>query len=114
MAPNGEQETLDRILEGLKSSDSARCWNALQELNSLNFSSPAILRELERLAIHGADEEVRKNADELMGNRVHRFIRSNTNKLNHGERALLLQQIEQWEADELLGSNVGERDQGAI
>ncbi len=106
MATNDVQETLDRILEELRSNDTARCLRALQELNTLNFSSPAILRELERLAIHQADGEVRKSASQTLGNSVHQFIRSNMNKLNRGDRALLLKQLEQWEEDGLLDSNI--------
>src|SRR6266487_5976713 len=106
MATNDVQGTLDRILQELKSNDSERCLSALQELNNLNFSSPAILRELERLAIYPPDEEVRNSARQSLNTSVHQFIRSNMNKLNRGERAFLLKQIEQWEEDGLLESNL--------
>ena len=94
MATNDEQETLDRILAALKSDEAARSLQALEELNALKFSSPAILRELERLAIHHADEAVRRSAVDSLGTSVHQFVRRNLNKLNHGDRALLLKQIE--------------------
>ena len=56
MATNDVQETLDRLLEELKSNDSVRCLNAIQELNQLNFSSRAIVLQLERLALKEAGE----------------------------------------------------------
>jgi len=108
MATSGAQETLDRILDELKSNDSTRCLNAIQELGTLHFSSPAILKELERLAIHDTDKEVRKNANALLGNRVHRIVRTNANKLNRADRAFLLKQIEQWEEDQLLESGIAD------
>ncbi|HSK67469.1 MAG TPA: hypothetical protein VK888_11095, partial [Anaerolineales bacterium] len=108
MATNGNQETLDRILAELKSDDPARCVQALEELNSLKFSSSAILKELERLAIHHADEVVRRSAVDSLGTSVHQFVRRNLNKLNHGDRAFLLKQIEGWENDGLLPSNIAD------
>ncbi|HLO13830.1 MAG TPA: hypothetical protein VK206_03305, partial [Anaerolineales bacterium] len=106
MAANNVQETLDRILEELKSSDWVHCLNALQELKTLDFSTPAILRELERLAIQHADEDVRNSAARSLGSTVHRFIRSKINKLNRGDRTFLLKQIQEWEADGLIEPNV--------
>jgi hypothetical protein len=108
MATNNEQETLERILVELKSRDRARCLEALKELHGLKFSSPAILREIEWLAIHHIDEEVRKHALQSLGTSVHQFVRRNRNRLNHAERAFLLKQIAEWEQDGLLPSNMAE------
>lgn len=108
MATSNVQETLDRLLEGLRSSDSSRCLNALQELDTLKFSSPAILGELEKIALHHDDEEVRKNARQSLGTAVHRFVRSRLNKLNRSDRAFLIKQIEQWEQAGLLESDVAD------
>lgn len=49
MANNELQETLDRILEGLRSNDVTRCLHAMQELSELHYSSEAIVLQLERL-----------------------------------------------------------------
>src|SRR5690349_3223075 len=108
MADIGEQETLDRILLELKSDDPARCLQALEELNSLKFSSPAILKQLENLAIHHPDQALRSRALQSLGTSVHRFVQRNVNKLNRGERLFLLKQIDQWEADGLLSPAVAE------
>lgn len=105
MANNDVQKTLDRILGELKSSEPTRCLNVIQELSTLNFSSPAILRELERLAIRHENEEVQKSARQLLGSSVHQFVRSNINQLNRGDRAFILRQIEQWEQDGLLAAD---------
>ena len=102
MADNDVQQTLDRILAELKSGDPSRCLNAIQELDTLNFSSPLILKELEKLAVHGVDEELRKRAFQSLGTRVHRFVRSKMNTLNSGELAFVLKQIQEWQADGLL------------
>ena len=106
MATNKVQVTLDRILEGLKSSDSEGCLQALEELNTLNFSSPAILNELERLALHHRDKKVRTLATASLGTSVHQYVRSSLNALNRGDRAFVLKQIELWEKDRLLPSNI--------
>ncbi|HMB22047.1 MAG TPA: hypothetical protein VKP08_04410, partial [Anaerolineales bacterium] len=102
MADNDVQQTLDRILAELQSGDPARCLNAIQELDTLNFSSPLILKELEKLAVHGTDEELRKQAFQSLSTRVNRFIRSKLNELNVGERAVVLKQIQEWQTDGLL------------
>ncbi|HEX5837025.1 MAG TPA: hypothetical protein VFY26_04285, partial [Anaerolineales bacterium] len=102
MASDETQTTLDRILQELKSSDAARCLLAIQDLGSLKYSSPAILSELESLAVQHTDEEVRKKALQSLGSAVHKYVRSRTNRLDPGHRAIVLRQIEQWEQDGLI------------
>lgn len=108
MANNDVQRTLDRILAELKSGDSARCSSAIQELNTLDFSSPAIVRELEKLAAHPPDEELRRRAVQALTTRVHRFVHAKTNKLNSEDRALLLKQIQEWQEDGLLEASTAD------
>ena len=102
MATNEAGETLDRILAELQSNDQARCLGALEELRGLKFSSPAILRELEKLTIYHSNEEVRKSAAQALGTSSHQFVRRSMNRLKRGDRAFLLKQIEGWVADGLL------------
>lgn len=102
MAADNANETLDRILGDLKSNETTRCLQALQELSTLNFSSPTMLRELERLALHHRDETVRKDAVELLDSSVHRFVRSRLNKVDPEDREFLLREIREWERDGLL------------
>ena len=108
MATNDKQETLDRLLEELKSNEAARCLKALEELNTLHFSSPAIVKELEKLAIHHSNDKVRSHAIHSLGTSVHQYVRRQTNKLNQTDRLFLLKQIDGWEADGLLPSNLAD------
>lgn len=108
MAPDETQTTLDRILQELKSSDVSRCLLALQELKSLKYSSPAILSELETLAIRHADEEVSRKARQSLGSAVHKYVRSRTNRLDPGQRAIVLRQIEQWQQEGLIEADRAE------
>jgi hypothetical protein len=108
MAPDETQTTLDHILQELKSSDTSRCLPVLQELESLKYSSPAILSELETLAVRHADEEVRRKARQSLGSAVHKYVRSRTNRLDPGQRAIVLRQIEQWQQEGLIEADRAE------
>jgi len=106
MTTDDTQQILDRILGELKSSETTRCLNAINELKTLKFSSPAILSQLEKMAIHHEDNEVRNQARQSLVRPVHQVIRSRMNKLNRSDRNIILRQIEQWEQAGLLGSDV--------
>ena len=108
MTTNDEQETLDRILKDLKSSEPERCLQALEELSTLSFSSPAILKELERLAIHHAEPNVRERALQSLGTSVHQNVRRYLNRLQRGNRLFLLKQINGWEEEGLLPSTLAD------
>ncbi|HEX2990208.1 MAG TPA: hypothetical protein VHO49_05980, partial [Anaerolineales bacterium] len=108
MAPDETQTTLDHILQELKSSDASRCLLALKELESLKYSSPAILSELEKLAVQHTDEEVRKTARQSLSSAVHKYVRSRTNRLDPSHRAIILRQIEQWQQDGLIEADRAE------
>jgi hypothetical protein len=102
MATDTKQENLKRLLGELQSNDLECCLSALQELCSLDYTNQAILRELERLALHGGDENIRQGARETLGNRVHQNERARFNTLDRYDRQLLLKHIELWESDGLL------------
>lgn len=51
MASHNVQETLDRILADLRSDENTRQLAAIHELGTINYSSEAILHELEQLAL---------------------------------------------------------------
>jgi len=108
MAADGEQETLDRILGELQTKDRRRCLQALEELSSLKFSSPAILQQIEQLAIHHPDEEVHRKAVASLRTSIHQFVRRELNTLNRGDRVLLLKQILKWEEDGLIPPHFAE------
>lgn len=98
MATDNVQETLDRILEELKSDDPTRCLGALQELSGLNFSSKAILRELERLALHG-EEVVQKAALATLSLRTSQHVASQRTSHSKFYRNLILGEIDEWQKD---------------
>ncbi len=102
MSTENMQQTLDHILDGLKSNDPVRSMDAMSELGTLNASSPAILKALEHIAMDGGTEELQKSAKQLLGNRVHQFVRRNINKLDRQHREFLLERIGEWEADGLI------------
>jgi hypothetical protein len=104
MSTENIQQTLDRILQELKSNDPTRCLSALEELGKLDNGSPAILREIERLAIHDSNEEVRNRASELLKTPIQRAVRQHINKMNREERLSILREIKKWEEDEVLDS----------
>ncbi|HZO84031.1 MAG TPA: hypothetical protein VFC26_02400, partial [Verrucomicrobiae bacterium] len=93
MSTENIQQALDRILQELKSNDPPRCLSALEELGNLDNGSPAILREVERLAIHDSNEEVRNRANELLKTPIQRAVRKHINKMNREERLFILREI---------------------
>jgi len=101
MATNGEQETLDRILEELKRNDPARRLGALQKLNELGVSSTAILVELERLALKG-EGEVQRAALAALSSRTSQLVASRRAFHPKFDRNLILNEIDQWQKDELI------------
>jgi len=102
MSTENLQQTLDRLLRELQSKDPERCLPAMDELGQLKTSSPAILKEIENLAIHSSSADVRRRASELLKTSIQRLVRKNINKLNSGDRKFILSEIEKWEADGLL------------
>lgn len=101
MAINGEQETLARILEELKRNDPARRLGALQKLNELGVSSTAILVELERLALKG-EGEVQRAALAALSSRTSQLVASQRAFHPKFDRNLILNEIDQWQKDELI------------
>ena len=104
MSTENIQQTLDRILQELKSNDPTRCLSAMEELGKLNNGSPAILREVERLAIHDSNEEVRNRASELLKTPIQRAVRKHINRMNREERQFILRELKKWEEDGVLDS----------
>jgi hypothetical protein len=101
MDTDNVQETLDRLLEELKSNDPARCLSALRELNGLNFSSRAILLELERLALKG-EGEVQAAALAALSSRTSQYIASQRSSHSRLNRNLILKEIDEWQKDGLM------------
>ncbi|HLO31975.1 MAG TPA: hypothetical protein VK249_22690 [Anaerolineales bacterium] len=95
------QKILAQILDDLRSPESARQLAGMSELEKINYSSPAILSELERLAIRGS-EEVPKAALAALSLRTSQFVASQLNNLSKYDRQLVLDQISDWETNDLI------------
>lgn len=102
-APSPE-ETLQRIQALLQDKQAETRLTAIQELTSQNFSSPALLRVLEMLALRDPSESVRAAARQALETPTHRYIQERTTKLNRQTRQALLEEIEGWEKQGLLQS----------
>ena len=94
MANNDVQETLDRLLEELKSDDSARCLTAIQELGSLSFSSQAIMLRLEHLALKD-EAAVQKEALAALSLTTYKNIAARLSPHTKFNRNLILKEIEE-------------------
>lgn len=101
MASNDSQQTLDRILNELQSTDPTRCLGAIQELQTLNFSSNAIVSQLERLALKG-DNDIQEAALNALSLKTNQFVASQSTSHSKFYRNLILKEIKEWEDDELI------------
>lgn len=101
MANEHQQAILDRILAGLKSDDTTQQLAAIHELETINFSSAAIVLELEQLALHGVDA-VQKFALGALTYENNQFVASQLSTLSKSNRQSILEQIEAWVDDGLI------------
>ncbi|HMD81837.1 MAG TPA: hypothetical protein VKE92_11045, partial [Anaerolineales bacterium] len=107
MASQPVQETLDRILADLKSDEKTRQLAAIHELGTINYSSEAILRELEQLAL-GEENAVQKLALTALSLKTNQNIASKLSIQTKFNRNLILKEIDEWQADELIESRRAE------
>ncbi len=101
VAASGQKETLDRLLADLQSGNEARALAAAAELKTIRFTSEAILRQLEKLALGGADS-LRAAALAALNLPTSRFVYSRLSSLNRASRAMLLNEIAAWQEDGLV------------
>ena len=97
------QQILNEILGNLKSSDPARQLEGIHALEPLSYSSKSIFFELERLAVHGADE-VRAAALGALGSRPNQYIARQLSRLSKYDRITVLKEIETWKENGLIES----------
>lgn len=107
MASHNVQETLDRILADLRSDENTRQLAAIHELGTINYSSEAILHELEQLAL-GEENAVQKLALAALSLKTNQNIASKLSKQTKFYRNLILKEIDEWQADELIESRQAE------
>lgn len=92
-----QQEVLARILEGLKSDNPEDQLAAIHELSRLDYSSPAIVLELEIAALKGI-KSIRHAALDAMDLKTSQYVRSQVLKhLDPNQRLAILAEVEDWE-----------------
>ena len=101
MATENAQETLKRILAGLKSADATDQLAAIQELETIRYSSEAIITQLEKLAALG-EGAVQKFALAALNLTTSQFIASKHSDISKPSRTLILREIDDWQEDGLL------------
>ena len=101
------QQTLDRILADLKSGDSVRALAAIQELETVKYSSEAIVLQLEKLALGDAGA-VQKLALAALSLETSQFAASKLTALTKTTRHIILNEIGEWQEDGLIESDRAE------
>src|SRR4026208_2415110 len=98
MANPNIQGTLDRILEDLKSGEKKRQLAAIDELGTIQYSSEAIIAQLERLILQG-NETIRKVALPALRLKTSQSVASKLSGLSMQSRKLILGEVAGWQED---------------
>jgi hypothetical protein len=91
------QDVLRSILDGLKDDHLKVRLQATATLETVNYSSEAIRSQLEKLAVSDPNIQMREAALAALDLSTQRNVRRTLNKLEHGNRSTLLQEISSWE-----------------
>lgn len=102
--PRKPEEILTELHEDLQSEDDVVVLQALSALSNLNYSSEAIRRRLEWIAVNNDNKDIRSTALALIDSPSNRAVQRHliANKLDRGARYTLLQEINDWEKSSLL------------
>jgi len=100
--PRSPEETLADIQDRLQGETAQTRLRAIKDLQELTFSSPAILRRLEEMAIQDKSKVVREAARAALASPAHRYIHSRTAILNSKDRKTILDEIAVWESQGLI------------
>lgn len=103
-----KSELLDRLLEQLTSGDAAQQLAVIETLPGLGYSSAAILRRLETLALDDTAPEVQQAANTVLGTENYRRIQSHLSRLSSGQRSQIIAEINTWVQHGLLDSRRAE------
>jgi hypothetical protein len=90
-------DILRDILSALQSAEPETRMTAILRLHTIKYSSEAIRNELEELALHDSNENVRADALYALDLATHKNVRARFNKIDRGNRHVLLQEIQDWE-----------------
>ena len=96
------QNVLNEILIGLKSEETANRLAALHELEKTSYSSEAILKRLEELAVSDPNKESRQLAQAALRAEPQQFVRRKLSSLPLQTRRAILDEVEAWQADGLI------------
>lgn len=96
------EDVLIEIYTNLQSDNDATALQAIAALSKFNFSSEAIRRQLEKLSLQSENKNIRKEALAALDLATQRNVRSRLNKIDRGNRYVLLQEITDWEKEGLL------------
>lgn len=102
--PRKPEEILNEIFQNLQSEDDNVIRGAMEALKNTDYSSEAIRRQLERLAVNSGSSEVRNEALAALNSSANRAVQRHfiANKLDRGIRYTLLQEITDWEKSNLI------------
>lgn len=97
--PRTPEEILNEIYKNLQGEDNVAILQAISSLKDLNYSSGAIRRELEWLAVKSENIDIRIEALTALNSTGNRAVqkRVNANKLERSLRFTLLNEISEWE-----------------
>jgi len=100
--PDSPEKILASIHTDLKAATVQTRLNAIKKLLEQKFSSPAILRTLEQMALKDKSKPVREAALQALSSPTHRYIQGRTTKLKRKERQIILDEINEWEDQEVI------------
>jgi hypothetical protein len=96
------QKVLDQLLKDLGSDDAVIRRQAIATIHTISYSSEAIRAQLEKLAIHDMDREVRQSALSALSLPAQRNVQSRVMIMGQNGRQLILEEIASWERNGLL------------
>ncbi|MFN8411821.1 MAG: HEAT repeat domain-containing protein [Anaerolineales bacterium] len=106
--PRKPEEVLNEVLGELQSENPQVRLQAISKLSEIKYSSVAIRTQLEKMALHDPNKELRKIAATALSQPIQRFVQSRLNKIERGNRYLFLQEIAEWEKNGLIQSENAE------
>ena len=106
--PRKPEDILNEIFSKLQSEDDVVVLNAIETLTKTNFSSEAVRNQLEKLFAQSDNPDIRKAALSALNLPAQRNVRGRINKLQRGDRYIILQEINNWEKGGLLAKENAE------
>jgi len=100
--------SLETMLEALKSSEAGARAEAAKKLGRLEHSSQAALRALERAAAKDRSKKVREAAIQTLRSPTYRRLQCQSSSLAPRPRRIVLGEIDRWQADALISPEQAE------